>query len=116
VSLRALGAPDKEESLRLRRYLFSLALVAGRYQSAYDLRQGCLLTLKEGVMPKAEIIHPSGKRKDFEWDFSDAWQFAQSAAREFGVNATAREFEFRKEAALLAVNAKAAKKARKAAQ
>jgi CRISPR-associated protein Csb1 len=116
VSLRALGAPNEEESLRLRRYLFGLALVAGRYQSAYNLRQGCLLTLKEGVTPKAEIIHPSGRRKDFKWDFSDAWQFAQLAASEFDVDATAREFEFRKEAALLAANAKAAKKARKAAQ
>src|SRR5262245_14518768 len=48
VRLRALavakeGRIDEQETLKLRRYILGLALVAARAQTNYELREGCLL-------------------------------------------------------------------------
>jgi CRISPR-associated protein Csb1 len=90
VNLRALAVPsvggiDQAETLKLRRYILGLCLLAGRAQPNYNLRQGCLLVLKAGTQPVAEAVYPSGERRPFAWDLKAAHEFAKSAAREFGV-------------------------------
>jgi CRISPR-associated protein Csb1 len=90
VNLRALAVPSREgidqaETLKLRRYVLGLCLLAGRAQPNYNLRQGCLLVLKAGTQPVAEAVFTSGERRPFTWDLKAALEFAQSAAREFGL-------------------------------
>ena len=98
VNLRALAVPnakgiDETETMKLRRYILGLTLVAGRCQPNYNLRQGCLLVLKKETTAAAHLIYPSGKRDPFTWDFKTAFEFAQSAANEFKV-ATGGEYTF----------------------
>jgi hypothetical protein len=90
VNLRALAVPsvggiDQAETLKLRRYILGLCLLAGRAQPNYNLRQGCLLVLKAGTQPVAEAVYPSGERRPFTWDLKAALEFAKSAAGEFCV-------------------------------
>ena len=88
VGLRALAAKgddsnDQEETLKLRRYLFGLALVAARCQNHYKLREGCLL-IRSGA-PQAQLVYTDGRRVDFPFDASDILAYAQQAAEAFGV-------------------------------
>jgi len=76
---------DEVQTLKLRRYLLGLGLVAARVQAAYNLRQGCLLVLKQNATPSAQTVFPNGKREDFTWDFKTVYQFAIAAAKDFGV-------------------------------
>ena len=90
VNLRALAVASAEginqaETLKLRRYVLGLCLLAGRAQPNYNLRQGCLLVLKAGTQPVAEVVYPSGERRPFTWDLKAALEFAKSAAGEFCV-------------------------------
>lgn len=86
VGLRALAVTDEkgeileEETMRLRRYLLGLALVAARCQTSYNLREGCLLTR---VSEKATAVHSDGNRPDFDWGLMAALAYAQSAAQVF---------------------------------
>lgn len=75
---------DEQATLKLRRYLLGLSLVAGRVQSAYNLRQGCLLVVKPDAQPQAQLVFPNGRREPFTWDFTSAHEFAKQAALEFG--------------------------------
>ncbi len=74
VGLRALAVvkgdkTDEGETLKLRRYLLGLALVAGRAQESYNLRQGCSLVLKDGLPVEAKAVRPSGQRESFTLGF-----------------------------------------------
>lgn len=114
-----LKAADDAESLKLRRYLLGLALVAATSQAAYDLRQGCLLVLKHGVAVESRKVLPSGKRDAFAWDFEQAWKFAEAAARDFGVwadNPEEQESEFQTAKVLEALKGDEEKKVAKAAK
>lgn len=122
VAVMKAGEIDSAETLKLRRYLLGLGLVAGRVQNAYNLRQGCLLVPVLDPAPLAQVILPSGQRQAFAWEFGPSYQFAQAAAKEFGVwtqVAVPVEFAFQpgKVTAALKDKAddKAAKKAAKAA-
>jgi len=92
VTLRSLTASDESETLKLRRYILGLALVAGRAQSNYNLRQGCLLIAKS--KPTAQLVYPD-KRETFAWEFPEALEYATLAAEEFGVGAGG-EYAFEK--------------------
>lgn len=121
VALRSLavttdGKVDEAASLKLRRYLLGLALVAARSQASYNLRQGCLLVGAESTEPKAQLVFPSGKREDFAWDFHAALDYATSAAREFGAYSetpAVKEFDFQHARVAEAIGGAAAKKASK---
>lgn len=76
---------NTEATLKLRRYLLGLSLVAGRVQSAYNLRQGCLLVAKPGAKLQAQLVFPDGRREPFTWDVAAAYEFAKQAAKDFGV-------------------------------
>jgi len=92
VTLRSLTGSDESETLKLRRYILGLALVAGRAQSNYNLRQGCLLIAKS--KPTAQLVYPD-KRDTFAWEFPEALEYSTLAAEEFGVGAGG-EYAFEK--------------------
>jgi CRISPR-associated protein Csb1 len=87
VRLRALaitkeGKIDERETLKLRRYILGLALVAARAQTNYELREGCLLRCVQSAF---HLIYTDSENKPFQWDRKDAFAYAQQAAQEFGV-------------------------------
>lgn len=87
VRLRALavtkdGGIDEAETLKLRRYILGLALVAARVQTNYDLREGCLLRC---VRAQAQLTYSNDESKPFEWRHGDVYAYAKEAAREFGI-------------------------------
>lgn len=116
VPLRSLAAGDDEATLRLRRYIFALSLIAFAAPAEYYLRQGCLLTADPGAPAKVEKVFRNGKREAVEFDESMALDFARLAAAEFGVGENLKvEFsgEMAREAKKSVDTAKAAKKSKK---
>jgi len=100
VRLRALavtkdGEIDEAETLKLRRYILGLALVAARAQTNYDLREGCLLRC---VQTQAQLIYSNNESEPFEWEHGDVYAYAKETAREFGVGSP-REVRFDAKAA-----------------
>jgi len=107
---------DEEATLKLRRYLLGLSLVAGRVQTAYNLRQGCLLVAKADCPAEARLVYPDGRREPFAWDFAAAREFATQAAKDFGVFAekpTPKEHDLDPEKVKEALKAKAEDKEQK---
>lgn len=77
-----------EETLKLRRYILGLALVAFTYNSSGYLRAGCLLVIRpDETEKKRELFEvlPTGERKPFTLSHEDAIKFAETAAKDFGV-------------------------------
>ena len=112
------GKVDPTETIKLRRYLFGLSLVAGRVQSAYNLRQGCLLVPSSGSSATAQIVLPSGQRQAFVWEFADSCSYAQAAAKDFGVwskDGCAESFDFEPIKVKTAIQSKSEEKAAKKA-
>ena len=112
VRLRALavahdGNIDEAETLKLRRYILGLALVAARAQQNYNLREGCLLRCAQS---QAQLIYSNSESKPFAWIQQDIYAYATESAREFGVGQS-REVNFDAKAARAGVEA--AKKAAK---
>ena len=130
IELRALAVTEKgevlaEETLKLRRYLLGLSLVAAIAQTDYNLRAGCLLVSRPKEPPKASVVTPDGNRAPFAWDAETILAYAEAAAAEFPRDADG-SFAFKPERVREAINktaakndakkaAKAAKKAAKAA-
>jgi len=83
---------DKEATLKLRRYVLGLALVAARCQAHYALREGCLL-VRSGE-PESKLVYTDGKRDEFEWDLEQVWEYAKAAANKFGVGESPKRFSF----------------------
>jgi CRISPR-associated protein Csb1 len=113
------GKIDASETLKLRRYLLGLSLVAGRVQNAYNLRQGCLLVPVAEPAPAAQVVLPSGARQAFVWEFGPSFDFAQAAAKDFGVwtkDPVAEEFAFQPDKVKAALKAKTDEKAAKKAK
>jgi len=94
VGLRALAATNENgdleeaETMKLRRYLLGLALVAARSQTSYNLREGCLLTR---VSEKAEAVYSDGKRSNFDWNLKSVWDYAEAAAQDFDATLQSRQ-------------------------
>lgn len=87
VRLRALavtkdGKIDEAETLKLRRYLLGLALVAARAQTNYDLREGCLLCCKE---TQARLVFTATDSRPIKLEVKDAFAYVAKAATAFGV-------------------------------
>lgn len=96
VNLRALAvtraasggnAPeiDSEATLKLRRYIFGLALVAARSQMHYALREGCLLVRSGEAAPRLVYNDPKSKPESVEWRLEHVLEYARKAAADFGV-------------------------------
>jgi CRISPR-associated protein Csb1 len=94
VGLRSLAATNENgdveeaETMKLRRYLLGLALVAARCQTSYNLREGCLLTR---VSEKAVAVSSDGKRSNFDWELKSGWDYAQAAAQDFDATLQSRQ-------------------------
>ncbi|MFN0120961.1 MAG: type I-U CRISPR-associated RAMP protein Csb1/Cas7u [Blastocatellia bacterium] len=100
VRLRSLSVPGngefyKEETLKLRRYMLGLALVAARIQTNYNLREGCLLRC---VKAKPQLVYTTKENQAFDLTPTGAFKYCDLAARGFGVG-SGREVSFDAKAA-----------------
>jgi CRISPR-associated protein Csb1 len=128
AALRLLTAgQNSEETLRLRRYILGLSLVAFTANATSYLRQGTNLVPDINKPRAMTLVNSDGKRPDFALTHADAIEFARAVAKAFGVNQEPVEFEFDKNLAKADVTegenksgakraAKEAKKARKASK
>lgn len=91
LSLAALqrikAGDDAEQTLKLRRYILGLSLVALTAEPDPYLRQGCNLVLNPNQPAELSEVFRSGERKAFTLSHDDALAFAALAAKSFGVGA-----------------------------
>jgi CRISPR-associated protein Csb1 len=86
AALKLINAgSDKEATLKLRRYILGLVLVAfTRLPSGY-LRQGTILVLDADKKGSFDEVYPNGNRKPISITHDTALAYAKDAAKEFGV-------------------------------
>ncbi len=107
VALRSLGvrpnpkekAEVAERTLKLRRYVLGLALVAltHRDDQMFNLREGCLLRIAKSSSWKA--VPFEGDAKDISIDSGGAFQFADATVGDFRVQQFEKSFVFDKKKA-----------------
>ncbi len=119
VALRSLAVLEKaeikeDETLKLRRYILGLSLIASIAQTDYNLRAGCLLVGDPAAATNAGVVTPDGKRAAFDWDAETILAYAQAVAKDFAKEAGG-EFNFKPESVKEAINKKAAEKEAKKA-
>ncbi len=85
VALRRLEAEDDCVSLKLRRYILGLTLVAATAPFDGFLRQGCLLTSDPDTPSLWEAVKRDGTRDKGELDERTVLDFAEREAKNFGV-------------------------------
>jgi CRISPR-associated protein Csb1 len=85
IALRALGSP--EDPQKLQRYILGLALVAFIAPAELYLRAGCLLTGSPDRAAEKRTVFRNGKREPLALTEAEAVEFAQAAAKDFGVGA-----------------------------
>ena len=86
AALRLLAAGDDlNQTLKLRRYVLGLSLVALTAPPQTYLRQGCNLVPDIDNSRKTTIVNADGSREDFRLTHEQAITFARLAAKEFGV-------------------------------
>lgn len=85
---RLFAGKDEAKTLKLRRYILGLSLVAFTKNPAGDLRQGCNLVLDPSKPREFVEVLPTGERKPVSFTHQDALEFAKAAAAEFGVGAS----------------------------
>ncbi|WP_437194486.1 type I-G CRISPR-associated RAMP protein Csb1/Cas7g [Planctomicrobium sp. SH527] len=112
AALKLLSAKDPEQTLKLRRYVLGLSLVAFTAHTADYLRQGCQLVLNPDKEREFSEVYPNGKRTPCTLTHEAALKFAQAAAKEFGVGES-RTVDFDKERAKRDVSGEAGAKGKK---
>lgn len=86
AALRLLHAgTDTQATLKLRRYILSLALLAFTQPAVGYLRQGCVLVPAAGKPAQLQEVHANGQRKPLELKADDLLAYAKAAAADFGV-------------------------------
>jgi len=89
AAIRALGTdeagPDDEKTLKLRRYILGLALVAFTAPQDTNLREGCQLVPDAEHPSTWELVRHDGQREKFSLSHAEALKFAEAAAHAFGV-------------------------------
>lgn len=116
AALRLLRAgKDEKRTQSLHRYVLGLALTAFTHNPSGYLRQGCLLVLDPLKPRECDEVYADGRRSPASITHAAALEFAQVAAKEFGVGED-RMVAFDKERAKkdIAGDDKKAKKAKKA--
>lgn len=84
-ALRLLNADTPDNTIKLRRYIFGLALVAfTRLPLAY-YRQGTILTLDPDKPREFKAVGNDGSRIDAAFTHEAALTFAADAAKDFGI-------------------------------
>lgn len=102
AALRLLRAGNDEEATRkLQRYILGLALVAFTAHTSNYLRQGCMLVHDPEKAKENEHVevYPDGKRKPLNLTDKEALDFAEAAAKDFGVGKS-KSVHFDKERAV----------------
>ena len=107
VNLIALRRLKGENGPALRRYVLGLALVAATAPLDGFLRQGCLIVPDPDALATWAVVGRDGVREEIALDANTALEFAQEAAKAFGVGAD-RKVVFEK--ARAQADAKAKKK------
>ncbi len=86
AALRLLRAgPNADDTLGLRRYILGLALAAFTAPAPSYLRQGCNLVPSASGPREMTLVSADGKRESLSISQGQALEFAQEAARAFGV-------------------------------
>jgi CRISPR-associated protein Csb1 len=84
AALRLLAAGDDEhQTLKLRRYVLGLALIALTSPPQTYLRQGCNLVPDLDNPRKSTLVNADGSREDFKLTHGQAITFSRLAAKEF---------------------------------
>jgi len=114
AALRLLAAgKDEAKTLKLRRYIFGLALTAFTYSPSGYLRQGCNLVLDPGKPRDFVEVYGDGRRLPASVTHAEALEYARASAGDFGVGEN-RSVEFDKERAKKDVSGEATNSERKA--
>jgi CRISPR-associated protein Csb1 len=95
VALQTLKSQNDESTLKLRRYILGLSLVAFTIDIPLFLRQGCNLVLDSEKPKEFVAVYRNGKREPVDLSHDEALAFAREAAQGFGVGEN-REVEFDK--------------------
>jgi CRISPR-associated protein Csb1 len=100
VAVRALGAASQagDGTLRLRRYILGLSLVALTAPQETFLREGCQLVPDTDRPAEWRLVHYDGTRKPFLLSHEKALAYAEAAANAFAV-IQERKAEFRSDVA-----------------
>jgi CRISPR-associated protein Csb1 len=86
TAIRLLHAgKDAQSSLKLRRYILGLSLVAFTYNSVGYLRQGCILVVDPDQPREYVEVFADGDRKACQVTHEMAIEYATLAAEDFGV-------------------------------
>jgi CRISPR-associated protein Csb1 len=86
AALRLLQSGDKPDAtIKLRRYVLGLSLVALTHAPSGYLRQGCLLVLNPKKPGEFVEVHPNGDRKPCNITHEQAIEFATETAEAFKV-------------------------------
>jgi CRISPR-associated protein Csb1 len=89
--LNANGTLSKDRTIKLRRYILGLALVAITAPLDPYLRQGCNL-VPDGRTPRDfKVVNLDGTRSNIEIAHNDAVAYARSAMNEFGIGPNREE-------------------------
>lgn len=116
AALRLLAVKgDAAATLKLRRYVLGLALVAFTAPPASYLRQGCNLIPASETPSPIELVHATGRREVLTLEHAEALAFARAAAADFGVGPS-RRVPFEKERIAADLGEGKAKKDKKAAK
>lgn len=95
VALRRLTGKDDKESLKLRRYILGLSLVAATAPLDLFLRQGCLMVPDHQTPSQWKQVKRDGTREPVGLTEEIATEYATKEAESFGVDAK-REVVFDK--------------------
>ncbi len=99
AALRLLSAgKSAEETLKLRRYILGLSLVAFTATASTYLRQGTNLVPDIDTPRTLTLVNSDGTREQIQLSHADALSYAKSTAKAFGIGKD-QEVEFNKELA-----------------
>lgn len=91
VALRHLKGNGEEETLLLRSYILSLALVCATIEQDHDLRSGCHLVRNGNDALEAKLVYRDGREEAFQLDHAFYMQEALMAAKAFGISGDGKE-------------------------
>lgn len=97
IALRSLHGADEGSTVKLRRYLLGLTLVAATADMELYLREGCLLRYSDDN-DEWRAVRRRGKPEEYSLSSEESRQeilvFAKRAASEFGVDTEEKVYEF----------------------
>jgi CRISPR-associated protein Csb1 len=103
---------DKDATLKLRRYILGLSLLAFTRLPTGYLRQGTILVSDPDKPRKIDEVYPTGERKPYTVTHAEVLEYAKEAAKAFGVGGNRTE-PFDAERARKDLQGKEAKAAKK---